>query len=311
MQKIAIDIGYGFTKVKTKDKEFKFASAVKTIPKYELDNYDKKDILSFNGKSYIVGDKVVRSATPSTDYSFIYEYAPILLVKALQIAGIKDTKFNLNTGLSLYDIDKQPEYDLSCKSRREEFIKRMSKFVVNDTEYTPNVSLFAQGQGAWYDYSLKNGFIKDGIDAVVDIGFRTNDVVIFEDGIPNKSASGADDNGVNVLTNILARYINKKYDIPVTHQECIKILDTKKITIYGKEKDLTPLINESLVEYIQELFHSLKANFGAWFVKAKRVIMVGGGAYLLVDYKNNFPPNVVFPKKDFEFLNVRGYYEGW
>jgi plasmid segregation protein ParM len=308
--KIAVDIGYGFTKVKTENKEFKFPTAV-SYAKQSL-SYDDKDFFSFNGSKFIVGtNEALLNALPTTDYDFLYNYAPLLIVKALQLANIQDIEFELHTGLSLYDMQKPAIFETDCANRKEEFIKRLSSFVVNDTHYTPKVTMFAQGQGAWFEFCKEFGFIENGIDVIVDIGYRTNDIIIFDSKIPLKNISGADDKGVNVIVNDLKTYLSKKYDTAFTQQEVVEILKEKEISIYGKSQDLTIIIDNIVSDFINSLIASLKANYGSYLKKAQRVIIAGGGAYILSDYKNKFPPNVVFSKnKDYEFLNVKGYYKG-
>ena len=174
---IAIDIGYGHTKVKTQDKEFKFPTAIELVKTQwvETESY------SFEGKKFYVGEDATRNALPTRDYEFLYKYSPLLIAEAIKLSGIKaDEKIKIKTGLSLYDISKKPVFDNSCLNRGEEFIKRISKFYINEKEYLFDIVLFAQGQGVWQDYCLENGVITDGYDVVVDIGYRTNDIVVFK-----------------------------------------------------------------------------------------------------------------------------------
>ena len=62
--------------------------------------------------------------------------------------------------------------------------------------------------------------------------------------------------------------------------------------------------------YIETLFDSLKANYGEILKIAKRVIISGGGAYVINEYLEKLPANVVFSKLPTEYSNVRGYYNG-
>ena len=310
MSEIAIDIGYGFTKVKSKDKEFKFPTAVALSKMQLVENRD--NLLSFNGKKYLVGNDALKDAIPTRDYSFIYKYAPLLIYEALKEADmLNDEEIIIKTGLSLYDLEKQPEFEISkFKNRREEFKARISDFVINEKHFKPEIRLFAQGQGAWYNYCNKYGFIEDGYDVLVDIGYRTNDIIIFEDAQPSKANSNADDKGVNVIVNELQTFLNKKYDIALTEQKTAKVLKNKSIAIYGENKDLTEVIGDIADSYIDTLFSSLKAKYGSILKESQRVVITGGGAYILYDYKDTFPKNVKFDDdKEFEFANVRGYFE--
>lgn len=216
----------------------------------------------------------------------------------------------LKTGLSLYDISKSPIFNKDCKNRGEEFVKRISKFYINDKEYSFNIKLFAQGQGIWQDYCIENGIIDDGYDVVVDIGYRTNDIIVFKDGKTDKAVSSADNKGINQITIELQTFLNKSYDINFTEQEVGKILENKYIDISGARKDLTIVINDIVSAYIETLFDSLKANYGEILKIAKRVIISGGGAYIIKEYTDTLPANIVFSKNPMEYSNARGYFNG-
>ena len=302
---IAIDIGYGHTKVKTENGSFKFPTPIELVKTQwvETESY------SFEGKKFHVGEDATRNALPTRDYEFLYKYAPLLIAEALKKANINtDEKITIKTGLSLYDISKAAVFDKKNINRGEEFTKRISKFYINDKEYTLDVKLFAQGQGVWQDYCLKNGLIEDGYDVVVDIGYRTNDIIVFKDGKADKAVSSADNKGINQVTTELQVYLNKTYDINFTEQEVGKILKDKCIDISGLTKDLTIVINDIVNAYIETLFDSLKANYGEILKIAKRVIISGGGAYIVKEYAETLPANIVFSDSPIEYANVRGYY---
>lgn len=307
--KVAIDIGYGFTKVKVAENEFKFPTAV-SISKTQM--VENTNALLFEGKKYLVGEDGLRDAITTRDYSFIYKYAPLLIYAALVQAGVDlKSDLNISTGLSLYDLEKAPEFDFKFLNRKEEFHHRVNSFVINDTQYNYDIKLFAQGQGIWHNYCLKNGFLDKGYEVVVDIGYRTNDILIFKDGVPEKSDSNADDKGVNVIVSELRRNLNKKYDITLTEQEVAIILKEKEIEIYGAKKDLSVILTDIVDGYIESLMSSLKSDYGTLLKAAKRVIISGGGAYILKEYVDAFPQNVVFDAdEEFEYENVRGYYNG-
>ena len=308
--KIAIDIGYGHTKVMTEDGVFKIPSAI-ALNKTTIGS--ENNSLSFEGKNYIVGEDATRNAIKTRDYAFIYKYAPLIIYHVFETLGKLDdiSTAEISTGLSLYDIAKAPEFDSTCKNRAEEFIKRVKQFTINNNQYTPEIKLFAQGQGVWQDYCLSNGYLDKGYEVVVDIGYRTNDVIIFKDGRADKSDSNADDKGINEIVTQLKTQLNKKYDINFTEQEVNEILKDKVLFFNGVEKDVSETINEIVDGYIETLMSSLKADYSDVLKISRRVIISGGGAYILNEYKDMFPANVVFDEKqEYEFANVRGYYNG-
>lgn len=308
--KVAIDIGYGFTKYKFGDIEGKKPTAISIQKTRMINNIEP---LIFEGKKYCVGDDALTDAIKTRDYTFILKYSPLIIYDVLKDLNLLDqiNDLDIHTGLSLYDLEKAPEINQDFKNRKEEFIDRVSNFTINNILYTPNIKLYAQGTGAWFDYCNRNGFINEGVEVVVDIGYRTNDIIIFKDGSPSKSESNADDKGVNLIVNELRTQLNKKYDITLSEQEVVKILNKKEFEFYGQTKDLTVLIDEIIDGFFDTIFSSLKADYGNILKSSKRVIISGGGAYILKDYANSFPPNVTFDKEiNFEYANVRGYYNG-
>lgn len=310
IKKIGIDIGYGHYKFMKDDELLKRPSAV-SIVKTKL--IDSMESINFEGKEYYVGEDALADAIKTRDYSFIYTYSPLIIYNIFKELNILDelNDYEIHTGLSLYDIEKSPEFKKEFKNRREEFINRISKFVINDVVYTPKIKLFAQGQGVWHDYCLTHGYIESGIEVVFDIGYRTNDIIIFKNGSPSKSESNADDKGVNVVINELKTYLNKEFDITFTEQEVMDIFYKKEILIYGKAKDLSFKIDEIVDNYFEIIYSSLKSDYGKILKSAVRVIFSGGGAYLLENYLHKLPGNVVFdPNRQYEFANVRGYYHG-
>lgn len=306
--KIAIDIGYGHTKVKTSNSEFKFPTAVKVLKTQMIEN---DDFYSFEGKKYNVGEDALHGAISTRDYSFICKYGPLIIHHALELLEIdpKSEDIEISTGLSLYDMEKNAEFDSTCANRKEEFKKRLSKFTINNVVYEHDIKLFAQGQGSWFNYSQENGFVENGSEIVVDIGYRTNDILVFTNGKASKAESMADDKGVNVIVSELKMIINKKYDIDLSEQEVNEILKTRTISIYGVEKSLDDAISDIVEAYIESIYSKLKANFGNVLKSAKRVLFTGGGSAIVEEFLESYPQNVAFDKS-IEFGNVRGYFNG-
>ena len=183
-KKAGADIGYGHTKGMDENKTIKISSSV-SIVKTKL--IDSMESINFEGKEYYVGEDALSDAIKTRDYSFIYTYSPIFIYNLFkELDKLNElNEYEIHTGLSLYDIEKAPEFKKQFKNRREEFIDRISKFVINGVLYTPKIKLFAQGQGVWHDYCLSHGYIEKGIEVVLDIGYRTNDIIIFKDGAKN------------------------------------------------------------------------------------------------------------------------------
>lgn len=293
MQKIALDLGYGDTKVKTKDKMFKFPSAIESVGTSIADFGEKTDnIYSFNGKEYKVGENVF-NAISTRNFNFLVKYAPLLAYHSIKKAGL-DTKepIHIVTGLSLHNW-----------AEKDKFLEALSVIKVNDEVIKPKITLMAQGQGIYNESDVKSGLI-----CVEDIGFNTVDCLVFENGIPEKKRSFATNQGVNVIIARLQSLIHRDFNINISEQEAKDIFVNRGFTHFGEKVDLTDDINDLVQEYIDFLINEIKSRQLDIVRRATKVIFGGGGAYLLENA--SLPANAALTENPHEFANVRGYFNG-
>ena len=167
MQKIACDIGYGFTKYKTTGGVASFPSAIAHARKHQAD-IGMNLAHEFEGGSYLVGDHAVRNALTTRDYSWLIKYAPLLLFKAMNQAELDPSKdIQLVTGLSLLNWAK-----------RQEFAERLSDFVVDKLRVNNiKINLVPQGKGVYLDCLTKVKDLANQLCLVIDIGTNTLDAI--------------------------------------------------------------------------------------------------------------------------------------
>jgi len=299
IQNIAIDIGYGDTKVIAGDKIFKFASAIEKKKEAQSDYQDSADdVYEFHGKKYIVGDKALTNAVSTRGFNFLVKYSPLIIYHAIKKAGLDTSKpIRVITGLSIVNWQE-----------REKFISTIKVINVNNEVIEPKIKLMAQGQGIFIDYDGKKN---DGDICVVDIGYNTFDFLVFTDGKPRQDLSFATKKGANEIITDLQTKIKKRFGFDASEQTAKKIFLNKSIEIYGEKIDLTDEIEDAKQDYAEFVIDELRSQRGDLLKTAKKVIFSGGGAYFLVDVeilKNT--QNVTFSKEPYEFANVRGYYNG-
>ena len=298
-QKIAIDIGYGDTKVMTKDKIFKFASAVEKKKEAQADYQDNTDdVYEFGDKKYIVGDKAIANAVSTRGFNFLVKYSPLIIYHAIKKAGLDTSQpIQVVTGLSIVNWQE-----------REQFINAIKTINVNNEIIEPKIKLMAQGQGIFFDYEGK----KDkGNICIVDIGYNTFDFLVFTNGEPRKDLSFASKIGAHRIITELQNQIQKRFDIEISEQLAKEKFNSGYIEILGERIDLSDEIEKAKIQYTNYIIDELKAKRGDFLKTAKKVIFSGGGAYFLENLeaiKNT--KNIDFSKKPYEFSNVRGYYYG-
>lgn len=298
-QKIAIDIGYGDTKVCIEEngvlKTFKFPSAVAKVKASQSDfgNDAMPDSYLFNGKRYFVGEKAQTNAISTRGYGFLETYAPLIAYHAIIQAGLDTTKpIHIVTGLSIMNW-----------SESDAFINIMQTINVDDVVIKPSIVLMAQGQGVLKDFDGNT----DGMVCVVDIGYNTFDFLVFENNSPRKDLSYADPIGANKIITDLQAVVRRSFNAPLTEQAAKEIFLTGTVMNFGEEIDFTEEIQELKEEYNSFIMNELKTKSIEILRTASAVIFSGGGAYFLAD--TELPKNVVFSETPYEFGNVRGYFK--
>ncbi len=299
-QKIAIDIGYGDTKVCVQDndgklKVFKFPSAVAKVKESQSDfGTDKMpDSYIYNGKRYFVGEKAQSNAMSTRGYGFLSNYGPLIAYHAIMKAGLDTNEpIELVTGLSIMNW-----------SDSDNFLSVMDTINVDDVVLKPSVTLMAQGQGVLNDYDGD----KDGMVCVVDIGYNTFDFLVFENGEPRKDLSYADPIGANKIITDLQAIVKRKFNAPLTELAAKEIFVRGTVSNFGHEVDFRNEITELKEEYSAFIMDELRTKSLEILRQSKAVILSGGGAYFLEG--TELPDNVVFSEVPYEFGNVRGYFK--
>jgi plasmid segregation protein ParM len=306
---IAIDIGYGDIKVYLKDntgleKYFKFTNAISFAGNSSVpSSVNALEVFRFNDQDYIVGEDALWN-TPFTArrYQYLYDYAPLLVYKALKMANVDTgTNIKLITGLSLKDW-----------ARAEEFGERLTNIFVNNEHYhisADNIYIVPQGKGVYIDYKFTNNVTNDCF-AIVDIGYNTFDFLIFSNGSPIPNKNYANTLGVNNLVQELQKYLANELQITnFSEQEVKNILFERSVRIGAKTHDLSVAIKKEVIKYSKLIQNEILDKNEDIISKVNNIILSGGGAYLLKEENVQIFDNQVYSETPYEFANVRGYYK--
>jgi len=296
---IGIDIGYSSTKVSYMDKIVKFPTAVSYASDVGI-AYGEENLYEFEGEKYYVGKEAVsEEAFVTTDYKFLYKFAPIIIYHILSKFGAvsRDEPLEVRTGLAIVDWTK-----------KDEFAERISDFTVNGQDITIQPVLIPQGAGVAIEWVTNNneGVFPDRLH-ILDIGFNTINSLHFEDGKPNKAKTKTyPGHGVSSIIKPFTSYMENKYSMQFSEQEAIGIFIRGKFKYNGEDQvDLANKIVELKSQFVKKLFQSVFVNDKKTMAISDVVLIAGGGAYLLQDIP--FPPNVEFVDSPYEFSNCRGY----
>lgn len=299
MQRIAIDIGYGDTKVCVlvdgNLEVFKFPSAVAKVKESQNDFGDDNipDSYLFNGKRYFVGEKAQYDAMSTRGYGFLSNYGTLIAYHAIIKAGLDiNEPIELITGLSIMNWDDA-----------DDFLELMQTIKVDDIILKPSVHLMPQGRGVLNDYEGD----KSGMVCVVDIGYNTFDFLVFEDGLPRKDISYAVPIGANRIITDLQAKVQRAFNTTISEQTAKKVFVEKSVRNFGDIVDFSDEIQELKEEYCAFIMDELRIKSINVLRQSTAVILSGGGAYFLEG--TELPTNTVFSQIPYEFGNVRGYFK--
>ena len=295
-QFLACDIGFGSTKVKSANSNFKFPSAVAMRKKSQA-SISNDDTYHYEGHDYLVGDSATRDALTTRDYTFLEKYAPLLLFKAIVDAKLNPSKeINLATGLSLLNWNK-----------KEAFAEKLVDFIIDKTHVkNVNIQVIPQGKGIFVNALEIMPEINNQLVLVVDIGYNTLDVIPFENGKALAHEAWATPQGMNLIVDELRKDINSSHGVAISEARINKIMQDGCIFVDGEEKDLKVLIENEQQRYKEIIINELQTRNSDLYKSAHKIILAGGGSYFLKDQM--FQKNIIFADSPLEFANVNGYW---
>ncbi len=296
---IGIDIGYNSCKVEFRDRLVKFPTAVSFAADVGI-SYGEDSVYEFEGEKYYVGKEAVSEESfTTTDYKFLYKFAPLIIYHILKKFDSTNipTPVELRAGLAIVDWTK-----------KDEFAERIKTIEVNGESIQTTPILMPQGAGVardWVTHS-NQGEYPDKL-FILDIGYNTINGIFFEEGKPNKARTKTyPGHGVSSIIKPFTSYLENTYAMSFSEQEAAAIFVKGTFKFNGEDQeDVNHKIVELKSQFVKKLFQSVLVNDKKTMAISDVVLIAGGGAYLLADVP--FPPNVQFSTEPYEFSNVRGF----
>jgi len=304
--KIAIDIGYGQTKVKYKEKIVKFPTSIALFTDTGIE-YGDTNVYDFEGEKYLVGsDNVLNESFSTMDFNFIYKFAPLIIyhiLKKFELAG-KPMPLQVNTGLALVDWTEE---------NLKKFKERLSEFEVNGDKIQLKTNLVPQGVGIYMNY--KNTHKDEDLSkmnvVIIDIGYNTINLLHINRGkFQRPTSKSYPGHGVSSLIKPFRMYLENKFKTSFTDQEAMQVAMDEYMMWNGvKQEEIIEHIKDEKRKFVLKLFKSVLQDELPLLGRAHKVIISGGGAYLLKNAK--LPPHYTIDDEPMEFANVKGYYLLW
>jgi hypothetical protein len=180
-----------------------------------------------------------------------------------------------------------------------------------------NVKILPQGSGAFFAETLTDsGLIKekDGykrLYGILDVGFRTTDFLIFENGqFIGEKEELSEDTGIRTILEKLQSHIKKKYDRE--EPEFLEpVLRGKPFEFRGEKHDLSDVVAQLTSDHISKRIEpEVLKRWEGRINRMHKIIICGGGAYFfkgMNDFLRAHRKQILIPVEP-EISNAIGFY---
>lgn len=285
---VGLDNGRGNVKLVVADKRIKYESYCGKARDLDF-TYGKEDYhVIINGEGYFVGDLAKREGMSR---GFQKQKIDESRTKALVLTGIYLSnhnpyiEVNLVTGTPISDYQNQ-------KKDIEEYLKGSYRIKIQGQEQKQininNVKVFPEGAGAYFSQVLNNEGKAFNSElaaqrvGIVDVGYKTFNLAVFENLKFIDKLSATFNLGMHQAFNMIYKRLSRTDDITPEQAENITT---------GPEFEL-------LANRIRGEINKF------WGTTSFKILLSGGGAYLLKDY---FPEFEVVSSP--EYANALGYFK--
>ena len=219
--------------------------------------------------------------------------------------GIKEDEkeIDIKLGVPLYLF----QYPEMLKKMQKEISGSVFKIIGDSMETNFKIekaSIHPQAIGAYADLINKNEIKASDRVVIVDIGYRTIDYVVIEKGNIIEEMTGTfTEAGTNYIYKDISNFIESK-----TKEK----LSVEKIESYIKENkeyrkvNLTKIQNAITIKKVEELISELNRKWGENKNTIEKVVLVGGGASLMLEHFNKHFENCL-EIENTQLRNAVGY----
>lgn len=316
---IAIDLGFGYTKAYSRNRKIILPSVIAPGQKDDIDMFKNVGHLleikrpgDLNYMSMLVGERAIkegRAVQFSLDSKKFSKEASIMLaLTAAYLAGVEN-QVRLGIGLPISTFKNKVYREevarafnrINCYIRVDNGPERYISFI--------NTTCFPQGIGAMYSIQ---SLPQEGLVGLLDIGFFTTDLVLFEkDGdniIPLKKYFRSINLGVSRAIQLFIDSFTDMTGEPLSLTEGIEVWNKGKITYRGEVMDIRTMIEQARNFAGKAISNAVNE---AWVEKIHRldhVYLSGGGALELGTVIRETLPKAVLVD-DPQFANAMGFYK--
>lgn len=332
-----VDLGYGQIKITARGENKKFLSAVGT----PVSNFGRtvaivteQEILdslaiTLNGQTYYVG----RNAIVNTRNGRLtlrqgkadHEHNKVKFLTALALYTEmyqEEAEFDIVTGLPVLEFKNESaalEAMMLNNGKPFEFEMHYGNVIVPKRIHIGTVKIVSQGEGAFYDFVLDNkgniipkrAEIVGGTVMVVDIGYRTTDIVTMENGRYIEPLSDQFNKGVNTIHQEILRLIMEEFGIKKELKDLDQIVRERSFMHNTKIYNVDHIITKATIPFTEDIIENLHTISNDQLGSVNHIIFTGGGAEIVHTFAERLLKNVVESSlmNNAEFCNANGYHK--
>lgn len=315
---VGVDLGYGQVKSVSDGRKYKFLSVVGVPSVIEFeDGISKPDgrmELVYGGRRYYLGDFALKNTTNARlTLKADKSDAETNILKFLTSLALHGAQGDVSvvTGLPVYEYHSFRES--LAKSLKKSFI-----FSYNGANHSVNVTecrVIPQAAGAYYDAVLDDGgsisdpALASSRAAVVDVGYRTSDVVVMDRGKYDSNQSFTIWAGIGKVHQELQRLLVRAHNLSLKLADIDQVARQGYVAAFGGRVAVDSLLRQALEPVAQEILEGFIAGIGDYRLLTGGVLLTGGGAVLVAPHFEAEFGAAAKTLEDPEFSNARGYYK--
>lgn len=325
---VGLDLGYNQTKIRINSGAYKFISLVGEPSSLELaklkaasDIFDDLRV-NVDGKEYYVGKKAQETENPTLCTETGKADSVNERIVSSAALGIVNHYSDISAGISIVTGLPAEDYanEMFKRDLRNSLIGHRSfKFRGDIVEVSvKDVTVLPQAVGAFFDYCLDdNGAPKEelvdeiftGTVIIIDIGYKTTDVVFMVNGDYSSTGVLTVNKGMRDIHKELRRAIKKDFTRSLSLFDMDDICRSGYLEHEGEKRSVQKQITEAANSVARAIFTEINAEFDDKMFSARKIVGVGGTMSLLESHFKEVYKDRYITIKNPEYSNANGYYK--
>ena len=276
-QKIAIDVGSGFTQYTDGAKDGSLPSIVVPMPETVGFGANQiKDVITIGGQTYLVGQDAYSYGDPDDRADTLSEdWAGSIPWQALFFSSVAKLVSNPNASLKVVTGLPQRLY-VNKKDGLTRFLDQTHEFDVNGKQFKVTITskVIPQAASALFLEARSNQSVLQDSVGIIDIGTFTTGFTVMENGAYISHKSNGCSIGMSQLIKAFKTWLVREKGFSIDETKIPKILMEKKFRFRGEMFEVAKEIDQLAITVAQPMLDTINAN---WKGAGDLIVYVAGG----------------------------------